>query len=342
MTAKTRRFSAAHRAWVAGLCVFAAVILTAASYPNISGSYIASDRTGVCWLQLVRTPDDRLTGQLAITTLKPDGTVDQSSVSVNGAVDGENVTLSGSGFLGLGSFTLAGTLEGDTLTLTGVQAIPFVFKRSTMSDYQSQVAALNARSQSILNANAVAQAQQKTFQAQANFVAEIDQLIGKMSQFDSEADVRLGRLPGAEKAYKAITARVDAYVARERQYAGNPNASVTRGQLSVAANQTAIQTEQMHNQTVSLEASLQGNIKPLADQATAYEQQCHAASQNSGNLTPAELQNVNAACNRLASAVGPFRQKYSAMSAGLADLEQVYRRERKTQERLIQESERLE
>ncbi len=342
MTANAWPFSFAHGAFRAGLCGLAAVILMAASHPNISGSYIASDQGSVCWLQLVRTPDNHLTGQLAVSALQPDGTVEQKSTAVTGAVDDENVTISGSSFLGLPSFTLAGTLEGNTLTLTGVQAIPLVFKRSTMSDYQAQVAALNARSQSILQARAVAQAQQKTYVAQAEFVGGIDQLIAKMVQFDSDADVHLGRFPGAEKAYKAITARVDAYVARERQYAGNPNASATRGQLSVAANQTAIQTEQMHNQTVSLETSLEGNIKPLADQATAFEQQCHAILQNSGNLTPAELQNVNAACNRLASAVGPFRQKYSAMSAGLADLEQVYHRERNTQGRLIQESERLE
>ena len=83
-------------------------------------------------------------------------------------------------------------------------------------------------------------------------------------------------------------------------------------------------------------------MKPTADQATAFEHQCHSVSQNSGNLTPAEIQNINAACDRLESAVTPFRQKFSAMSDGLAHLEQVYQREHDAQQRLIQESERLE
>ena len=87
----------------------------------------------------------------------------------------------------------------------------------------------------------------EAFQAQVNFVSQIDQLMRRMAQFDAEADIHFGRFPGAEKGYEGITARVGAYVARERQLAGNTNAAVARGQLSVAANQASIQTEQMHN-----------------------------------------------------------------------------------------------
>ena len=65
----------------------------------------------------------------------------------------------------------------------------------------------------------------------------------------------------------------------------------------------------------------------MTGQAAAFEEQCHAVSQNSGNLTAKEVQNVNAACDRLQSAVTPFRQKFNAMSAGLAHLEQVYQRD---------------
>lgn len=342
MTAEARPFSFARRACGAGLCALAAAILMAGCQRNISGSYIASDSNSACWLQLVRTPDNHLTGQLAESTLKPDGTVEQNSTAVTGAVDGEDVSVSGSGFLGLQSFTLAGTFSGETLILTGVQSLPIAFRRSTPADYQAKVADLNARSKSVLHAKAVAQAQQRTFQAQADFVAQVGQLIGRMTRFDSEADSQLARFPGAEKSYSTITAKIDAYVARERQLAGNPNTSVIRGQLSVAATQASLLTEQMHNQGESLESALEGNIKPLADQASAFEGKCHMVSKSSGNLTLAEIQNVNAACDRLTSAEVPFQQKYAAMSDGLAHLEQVYQRERNTQEGLLQESERFE
>ena len=57
---------------------------------------------------------------------------------------------------------------------------------------------------------------------------------------------------------------------------------------------------------------------------------------------PAELQHINAACDRLAGAVIPFRQEYSAMSARLAHLEQVYQWEWNTQQNLLQEGQRME
>jgi len=323
-------------------CGAFAVVLMAGCHSNISGSYLASDNSAVVWLQVVRTPDNHLTGQIATNVLKPDGTIEQNSVSITGAVDGENVTIQGSRFFGLESFVLSGTLSGNVLTLTGAQSVPLTFTRSTPAEFQAKVAELNARSQSITQAKAVAQAQQRTFQTQANFVSQVDQLIRRMAQFDSQADVHLGRFPGAEKGYEGITARVGEYVARERRLAGNPNAEVARGQLSVAANQASIQTDQMHYQGESLQSSLETNVKPMADQATAFEQQCRAVSQNSGHLTPAEVQNVNAACGRLDSAVGPFRQKFSAMSDGLAHLERVYQDEHGKQQQLLQTAQRLE
>lgn len=117
---------------------------------------------------------------------------------------------------------------------------------------------------------------------------------------------------------------------------------MTRGQLSVAANQASIQTEQMHNQTESLESALQTNVKPTADESVSLEQQCHSLTVSTGSLIPTEIQSVNAACKRFQNAVTPFRQKFDAMSAGLAHLEQVYQRERSSQQGLIQESEDLE
>jgi hypothetical protein len=319
-----------------------ALILMVGCQRSISGSYLAGDKSATVWLQVVRTPDNHLTGQMAANVLKPDGTIEQNSASITGAVDGDNVTIQGSRFFGFESFVFSGTLSGNVLTLTGAQSTPLTFTRSTPAEFQAKVAELNAQSKSIIQAKAAAQTQLGTLEAERQFVAKIDRLIGRMQQFNSQADVHLRRFPSAEKAYEGITAKVGAYVARERQLAGNPNAEVTHGQLSVAANQASMQTEQMHSQGESLQSSLETNIKPMADQATAFEQQCHAVSQNSGNLTPEEIQNVNAACGRLESAVTLFRQKFSAMSAGLADLEQVYQREQNTQQGLIKESERLE
>lgn len=206
----------------------AALVLLSGCRRNISGTYLVSDKVAVCWLQLVRTPDNRLTGQAISSILGPDRKIERWSISLTGAVDGENVTLSGGSFLGLSNKPLSGTITGNNLTLTSAESMPVTLKRSTLSEYQAQLSEQNNRSQAILSARTASESRQRTFQEQKNFVAEIDLLVGKMQRFDSEADIHLNRFPGAEKGYVGITAKISEYVARERQLAGNPNASNTR------------------------------------------------------------------------------------------------------------------
>jgi hypothetical protein len=256
-------------------------------------------------------------------------------------IDAENLTISGSGFLGMHEFTLSGTLDGNTLTLTGAQPIPISFKRATVAEFQSAESALNVRSQAILKAKADADAQQKMFEAQKNLVATVDVLITKMGRFDSEADVHLGRLPNAEKSYQAITAKMQAYIAKDRQLAGNANTYNQRVQISNALIQGTNITEQMHNQGVSPESSFEGNINPTAEQSIGLLKQCSSFAPNDTKLAPAEVQNITAACSRLESAYVLFREKYNAMANGLSHLEQVYQRERGVQEQLVEESNKL-
>jgi hypothetical protein len=264
--------------------------------------------------------------------MKPDGSIDRKSAPITGAVDGENVTLSGSRLFGLETLTLSGTLEGDKLTLTGAQPTPMILTRSSLTEYQSQMAALDAKSQSILAAKAAAQSRQRTEDAQRNFVSQIDMLIGNMHRFDSEADVHLNRFPNVEKGYQAITAKMNGYVERERQLAGNPNASNTRYQLSNAATQASFVTNQVHYQGESLQSTFDNNVKPIAAEVTTFEQRCQ----------PAEADAIKAACARLVNAAPLFHEKYNAMVAGFAHLEQVYTNESKTQQALLQTASKLQ
>lgn len=326
----------------ATLCSVMLCLLTGCR-SNISGSYMASDQSTVCWLQLVRTPDNRLSGQITYATVTKDGQIQRNSVAVTGAVDGDNVTISGSKFLGFDTFTFSGVQHGNYLTLTGAEATPMTLRRATLAEYQSQEAALQAQSQKIIAAKLDEGERAKAFQHQRDFVAEVSALIGKMDTFERAADVHLGRFPNAERAYGAITDRMKTLVARQRQLAGNENAGVARGQLSVAVTQTSLQTDQLHNQGESLQSALEGNIQPLVNESANLEQQCGAATSGAPTpFTPEELQNVRNVCDRLNAAVGPFRAKFNAMSSGLAHLEDVYRQEERTQQTLIQESDRMD
>ncbi|MGC2163307.1 MAG: hypothetical protein WA634_15470 [Silvibacterium sp.] len=328
------------------LCGFAALVLLAGCRKDISGSYLTSDKETVCWLQLVRTPDNHLTGQIVFSFLKPDGQIELESRSLTGAVNGENFTLQSGSFLGMSSGTLSGIFNGNSITLAGAQLPPGTLKRATLADYQAQVGDQNKRAQAIISEKAAteaqqrtemeaAEAQQRTFQIQQNFVAEIDRLIDRMQHFDSEADVHLGRFPNAEKSYEAITAKIAEYVSRERQLAGNSNASNYRAQLVNAATRASLVIDQMHFQTQSLESSLETNITPLVSEDAALERSCHESEPASNTLTPEEVESRQNACNRLLNAAPLFHQRYADTSTGLNHMEEVYKREKTAQEGLL-------
>lgn len=363
------------RAAALGLGV-AALLLLPGCEKSISGSYLASDQRAVCWLQLVQTPDNHVTGQLDALIMKPDGSVERDSISVTGASDGNNVSLKGSSFLGLESVMLSGSLQGDELALTGsqsltAQTIPATFTRSSVTAYQAQVAELNARAQTIVRVNAAArakaeaereaaqaraeeeqiaaqnaadaereasQAQMQAVNAVGNLVNAIDQTIAKMQTFDTEADVHLARFPGAEKTYQEITAKMAQCVETERQLAGNPNASLTRSRLALDASQASLLTDQVHNQVLSLQSTFRMNVEPIANELAVLEQHCAQPAPTDNTLA----QTRGAACGRLSVAAIPFGKKYDAVASGLANLEQVYQSERSKQQRLLQTSESLE
>ena len=163
-----------------------------------------------------------------------------------------------------------------------------------------------------------------------------------MQRFDAEADLHLGRFPNVEKGYEAITAKVDEYSTRESRLVGNSSRSVERSQLNVAATKASLNTDQMHFQGESLRASLETNIAPLVNQVTALEQGCRQSGPIGENLTAAEIEAHQGACNRLLGAAPTFHQKYVAMTAGLNHLEKVYKREKDSQTRLLAQAQRMD
>jgi hypothetical protein len=324
------------------LCVLATMVFLCGCQRDISGTYLAGDSAGVCWLQLVRTPDNHLTGQLIATLLKSDGSVERNSVSLAGAIEGNNITLSGSRFFGLQTITLFGTRVGNTLSLTGIEPKSVTFTRAALTEYQAQVGKIDARSQVMRAQKISLLTRLRTHEAAKNFVASVDQLISKMQRFDSEADLHLRRFPSAEENYHTITQQVTGYVSRERQLANTLNSSNARSQLSNAATEASFTTDQMHDHAQTLQTTLDTNVNPIAEEATALEQQCRQFGSESGSLTPLEDGAHTVACSRLSIAVAPFRQKYNAVSAGLAHLEQVYKHERNSQQELLESASRLE
>jgi hypothetical protein len=325
------------------VCTIAALALLCGCHRDISGTYLASDEGGVVSVQLVRTPDDHLTGQFAVAQLKEDGTIDRKSVTLTGAVDGENISITSAGLLGIQSTTLSGTLNGDTLTLTGSLAQPLVLKRSSLTVYQAQMNQLNGRSQAIIAAKAAALARENAERSQRNFVQAIDRLAAQMQQFDQQAEVHLSRFPGVEKQYQAITAKVRDSVEKERRLAGNADASVARSQLSIAATQASFETDQLHYEGQSLESSMAPTTNQLLADARSYGQVCQSLlSAYRANAPQGQSEAEISACHRLVEADTLFRPKYNAFEGGLTHLDQVYTQEKSAQQALLQAAQKLQ
>jgi hypothetical protein len=321
------------------LCLIVAVIMNGCKR-DVSGKYLGKFSNGILWLQLVRTPDDRLTGQVETAVLQPDGKIERTNVAVAGAVNGSDVTLTARS-LGIQVLSLSGAFEGNKLRLTGGQPSPLLLERSDLNEYSREAKSLDARSQRIiLERNAIA-ARQSVAQTLNEFVASVDAVLARMRTFSVDANAHLNKFPAAEERYSAITAKMNEYVNRAHELGGNRNAAVARGQLAVAVNQASIGTDQLHNSVQSLQLSLRSNVQPLTAQAGSIEAACHHAV-TPGDLTQAQIATRSAACERLLQAIGPFREKIESVERGLIRLEQTYTRERKTQDALLQASQRLE
>ncbi|MGH9561037.1 MAG: hypothetical protein ACRD3S_06240, partial [Terracidiphilus sp.] len=288
----------------ASVCIALVVLLLSCCQREISGSYIGKDPNDVYNLQLVKTPDGHLMGQLEGAQLKPDGNLEHVSIGLSGAADGDSIVLSATA-LGFQVLTLSGNFHGSRLTLTGAQPDPIVLTRSDLNEYNLNLKALAARSQGILaqrkaaaehQAAAIAAAaeRQKIASAHQQFLAQIDGLIQQMESFNTQADVHLSRFPGADGRLRAITEKIEKYVNRERQLAGNPNAGVARAQLAVAANQASMATGQLHNSLESLRSSFQNDAQPFEVKIANLVQGCRAPNFSS-ELTPGQVAESKAA-----------------------------------------------
>ena len=304
--------------------------LTTGCHRGVSGGYMAKFTNGVDWLQLVKTPDNHLTGQFVELTMQADGKIDQKNGTFTGAIDGETIILLITGIFGMQSGTLSGNLNGNKLTLTGPVSSPAVLNRADFDEYQREVKALNGEAQRIISQKA---ADQRAVQAQENFMAETSRVLQLMQEFDSKADVHLSKFPGAEEGLHAITAKMAEYVNRERQLDGD----IARSQLGAVWNEGSLAMDQLHDSIQSLQQTLGSVVQPIAVEAANLQQTCR----NVPAITREQWEGDKAACDRLAGVDGPFRVKLNAMTGGLAHLQDVYKQEREVQRGLLQAAGRL-
>lgn len=331
------------------LCVAAALILlSGCSRHDVSGKYLAKFTNGIYWMQLVKTPDNHVTGQFDTLILGIDGKVEYNTLAVTGAADGNNISLllKPNSVLPF-TVTASGSIDGDKLTLMGGftsnQPSTVVLVRSDASEYEAQAKVLNAQSHSIVTARADAEARQKAVQKERDLIAKINQLVVRVDRFKAVAVVLQGKLSTVEHRYQAMTSKMEEYLKRERQLVGNPKASFDRRQISFAVRQPVFVTNQLHSDVLGAQSDFRKNGTLLLNELSQVRQTCEGNLRaGADNLVRTDAEALNSACRRLIDAYSPYTRQYGEVALTLARLEDVYKQEQKTQEQLVQEAHRIQ
>lgn len=134
--------------------VGSALAVAMAAGPSVSGVYVGSAGETVQLVQLIKLPDGRLAGRLEEVTLDTNGAVKDDTIALEGAADGEQITLSPKSLLLSGNAaSLTGFVQGDTLDLSWQGSGHLTLKRSDAYAFEAAVTGLKARSLMIRNDN---------------------------------------------------------------------------------------------------------------------------------------------------------------------------------------------
>jgi hypothetical protein len=333
--------------------VVLALCLSSCSKHGISGEYLASTVTKVDRLQLVETPGGHLSGQFEVSVLTTNGKVQYAIFAVTGATDDSNVSLSlkPSDPL-LPSVEMSGTLSWEALTLTGGisggQSREVVMRQSDLDQYHAALAALRERSVAIVKAQEAAAQQaavaaqkaaiaanaaamrEKVLRDQQSFARDVEKLCDKMQKFEASGSASLQKFPSVAARYRAITAKMQNYLQRDRTLAGISNATYARGQISYAVSNGIYATSQVHFEVKSLQDNFVSNIEPQMRSAETAMRIC--------SNTSVPVPTVDPACAHLKSLYPTYSNAYHDVAAGLADLESTYQVELKKQQELQTEA----
>ena len=319
------------------LAIALSIAFTAFAKQDVTGRYLSKFSDGVYWLQIVKTPDGRVSGELDSTSVSSDGKIVYTSQAVSGAADGTALSLTiGHTTILQSALTSSGTLSDNKIALTighdGRPPSKLVLTRATDDEYQVQLKALSDLSTKV-----------RAAKSEREFVAGVHQLIDQLNKFKLTANAHITKLPEAEQRYLAITQRMTELLSQERQLAGSPRESVARSQLDVAINQGSVATSQLHVQIQSVQTEYRTRALPLMQQLSRTGQTCHRAHRpTSDNPIQPGNEAWNSTCLALFEAEDSFTPSANQLKDMLAKLEEVYKREQAKQEQILEEAQRLE
>jgi hypothetical protein len=316
------------------LLVSTALLAGCGKPASMSGDYLAKDaaNNGAVLLQLVETPDHKLTGQLQLVG-QDDAETRYLAYSVSGAVDGNRITLSPTA-PGAPTASAAGERTGDKLSLlastTGGEPRNLVLVPATVADFQAAKAEVEARTQA---AAAVRQeAEQRAVEAkrQREFVARTDELVDSMQNIGERVSRGMAKLAPVETRYLQLTARSRNLLRRQ----STTRDADARGDIGTAISQAGVDLDQVHIEIDAFKQDFEVTVAPVAKKAHSLEPVCREV--------PSVVPDAQAACQRFLAALPGFKARMGEMVDALAKLEKLYQEQHAAQQRIERESSRLQ
>lgn len=334
------------RSWICLSLLIAFVDPAAAQ--SVSGVYVEKARNAASLIQLVQTPDGRLTGRFEQYLLKPNGDVSTANSGVTGATDGTNVVISIKPFP-LTSIELSGTLQGRSLHLAGGN-ISADFVRSEEAEFQRHVQLLREEQKKL----AAAQAAEKAAR-EARLLAErqaaregeelqrLNRLNNKVPEFTTTLDQFLAKFTNLEQQYRDITQNMRAGLARQQTIRGDGQAAASRMQIAGSLRQISFQTTQHQFRVESLSRDFENRAGQLIRETDSASSGCRAPQiVTSATSVKAGREAWKAACLRYFDVDKTFRQRITEVRAAFAQIEQVGRAEEAEQGKILATAERLQ
>jgi hypothetical protein len=292
-------------------------LISTPALASITGVYVANDPGSALLVQIVQTPDGRLSGRMEAMTVDTSGKLRDRTSVIEGAADHGEVTLSPKSPILLGAApSMTGHLSGDQLTLSWGGS-NYVLKRSG-------VAAFDIAAQKLKVASLEIKAFRKREAQIAARQALSAQLGQRVTALRTELDSLNEATPSAAALFRADGDRYDELAAeirhRKRQekaigYFDTPDAvgRNVRDKYQRAWDDRI----DVHNEAISLNSTLRGRIVIAHREATAIQALCAGQTTDASDTLTQSCLETRRIDSRLQTLAQNLRQPFE-------EAEQVY------------------
>lgn len=298
------------------------LLMPLAASASVSGTYVAADGAGAALLQIVQTPDGKLTGRFEMTKLGSSGQLGTELAAASGVSDGKTVVLTLQ-FNATVSLLFSGTVQGNVLLLHGTfnnapQSLMMAI--SDEPSYQREVAALALKSKERTTKVHVEK-------LRSELLAQGPALSERAATISKEIDTANASFGVINERYKAVTARMLDAHGRQVAITGNGQASLARGQFSLAINQAAVEASDFHSVTEveyrALDAKATDTISALA----SLNNNC-----KTGGVIGEGMPQLYAICTGVGEKGNRLSQAVKRLQSAFNSSQQIWSEERQKQE----------